>query len=138
MKEKKEKSENPNDKPIYISLAHYKLDPDPNDNTFKFDTTLMVIALISLKSKGRFQPPKTSVSILAYSEVNPSPVLVGYGRLGDDELSPISYNAIETAKSIEWSRTSHLQVLHRSSAGESYDAIVYGTGGEVFPITHNH
>jgi hypothetical protein len=134
----KEKLANPSPKPIYISLAHYnKL--DTSDNTFKFDTTLMVIALISLDSKGRFQPPKTSVSILAYSEVaNPSPVLVGYGRLGDDELSPISYNAIETAKSIEWSRTSQLQVLHRFSTGENYDAVVYGTGGEVFPITHNH
>ena len=133
----KEKPEKPNDKPIYIFLAHYKL--DPMDNIFKFDTTLMVIALISLKSEGRFQPPKTSVSILAYSEVaNPSPVLVGYGRLGDEELSPISYNANETAKSIEWSRTSRLQVLHRFSTGENYDAVVYGTGGEVFPVTHNH
>jgi hypothetical protein len=133
----KEKLANPSPKPIYISLAHYKL--DTRDNTFKLDTTLMVIALISLDRKGRFQPPKTSVSILAYSEVaNPSPVLVGYGRLGDDELSPISYNVNETDRSIEWSRTSHLQVLHRFSTGEYYDAVVYGTGGEVFPVTNDH
>ncbi|MEH1921266.1 hypothetical protein [Nostoc sp.] len=136
----------PSDSGISLTLVHYGLNNLSDPTQFQAESWA-VVKLNQLDSEGRLRSPKMSVSILAYPEdsdsIDPVPaILAGYGRLSDDDLSPIRPIAVVASQTLEWSRTAGLQTLHRVSQFDAqktyhYDGIVYGAGGEVFPTEPN-
>jgi hypothetical protein len=129
----------PGNSGISLALVRYELN-QADTTQFQAEATLAVVKLNLLDSEGRLRSPKMSVSVLAYPKNSGSidsvpAILAGYGRLSDDDISPIRPIPVVASQALEWSRTAGLQVLHRISQQKTYhyDGVVYGAGGEVFP-----
>lgn len=104
-----------------------------NRDTGEKKTQKEIMAAISLArgdNAGNFVVPKTTVAVLA---VDKRVTLAGYGGLGIDDFSLVHPNLPTEDGLITWFRTAELQLLHRSRAetNYNYDAVVYGSGGEL-------
>jgi hypothetical protein len=145
-----------------IRLVSYQPKPNsdsnsnPTDNSqqetiWKPDQSSIFVASISFLDQGSaIVAPKLGLALLSSPKDKPneSVVLSGYGRLDDDDFSPIKPAAASSQndQTIEWSRTARLQTLDRinpevlgeppySNDNVVYDVVLYGSGGELIPIT---
>ena len=110
---------------------------------------LAVSAISALDSSKELVKPRSGVSILhkPLKKADELFRLAGYGRLDDDDFSPISPDAGPEGR-VAWSRVALLQTLDRLSEGTQldkpnekgefqsaldYDVVFYGPGGELVP-----
>jgi hypothetical protein len=145
----------PADINVNIVLVRYQREKDPGDqNKFiwnlKTESIFFVASAAFLDQGSAIVAPKLGLALLSSPKDKPneSVVLSGYGRLDDDDFSPIKPAAATTQneQTIEWTRTARLQTLDRINPevlGEPpysndkvvYDVVLYGSGGELIPIT---
>jgi WD40 repeat protein len=132
----------PPNKTLYLVIVHYILETTNGSPPVEeyVPTVWAAIAVGLLNTEGRLRAPKNSVSVLASPEKSPeTTILAGYARLSNSDFSPIQPKAspnLSDPQQIEWLRTASLEVLHRRVGVKtkySYDVVVYGSGGEVFP-----
>ncbi|MEW6493712.1 MAG: OmpA family protein [Cyanobacteriota bacterium] len=133
---------------IKIVLVRYQREKDKN--IWNPETIFFVASAAFLDQGSAIVAPKLGLALLSSPKDKPneSVVLSGYGRLDDDDFSPIKPAAATTQneQTIEWTRTARLQTLDRinpevlreppySNDKVVYDVVLYGSGGELIPIT---
>ncbi|MEP0914437.1 DUF4114 domain-containing protein [Leptolyngbya sp. GB1-A1] len=126
----------------YLVLAQYQATVTGTGSpTWNKTTDLFVLPIGFVNQNSQILSPKSSVALLAVpsakEEANPT-TLLSYGRLSNDDFSPIRVAASDDRR-VEWVRQANLQTLDRTSqtgTGNSntvYDLIFYGSGGELIP-----
>jgi hypothetical protein len=128
--------------PFYLVLAQYQLtDAGTGSTTWNKTTDLFVLSIGFVSQNSKILAPKPSVALLAVpsaiAEANQT-TLLGYGRLSNDDFSPIQYGASDDRR-VEWVRQANLQTLDRvrqtgtGNGDTAYDLIFYGSSGELIP-----
>ncbi len=129
-----------------VNLILVKYEFSPVEKLWKPKLPYYFIGAIKLLDNNNLIiAPKLGLALLASSNnqskelSNNQLILSGYGRLDDDDFSPIK-PLDTTDNNINWARTANLQILERMStdvvrekAPYLYDVILYGSGGELIP-----
>lgn len=140
----------PSNQSIYLILIQYKVkNPDrPEDEWIWEVADLWSNFIAFLDQKSSIIAPKMGIGLLTVpnqtddtnSKIKDNTLLSGYGRLDDDDFSPIQPFATETSVAIDWIRIAGLKTLDRldtDNLGDppyDYDVVVYGSGGELIPF----
>jgi hypothetical protein len=136
---------------IYFTLIQYKVkDPEKPENEWEWEefSVLWSVSLAFLDQKSSIIAPKMGIALLTVpaqdrkknEEIKNNTVLSGYSRLNDNDFSPIQPFSTETSVKVEWIRVAGLKTLdridtnHLGTPSYDYDAVVYGSGGELIPI----
>jgi len=142
----------PSNQSIYLILIQYKVkNPDrPEDEWIWEVADLWSNFIAFLDQKSSIIAPKMGIGLLTVpnqtddtnSKIKDNTLLSGYGRLDDDDFSPIQPFATETSVAIDWIRIAGLKTLDRLDTDNlggppydyDYDVVVYGSGGELIPF----